>query len=86
MNSVTVTKNVKGDPLGFFEIPCVAKYRNKQRGDPLVESQKLQNSRIVPKTIRVKTPKGASYVFEVLYVDGFVLDEVLAFRVCFGGP
>ena len=35
-------KNVKGDPLGFFEIHCVAKYRNKRRGDPLVESKKLQ--------------------------------------------
>ena len=33
----------RGDPLGFFDIHCVAKYRNKRRGDPSVESKKLQN-------------------------------------------
>ena len=39
------------------------------------------------KKIRVKKSKrGGSYVIEVLDVDVFVLDEVLAFRVCFGGP
>ena len=32
----------KGDPLRFFDIHCVAKYRNKRRGDPLVQSKKLQ--------------------------------------------
>ena len=30
----------RGDPLGFFENHCVVKYRNKRRGDPLVESKK----------------------------------------------
>ena len=25
----------------FFDIDCVAKYRNKRRGDPLVESKKV---------------------------------------------
>ena len=29
LNSVTVPKNVKGEPLGFFSIHSVAKYRNK---------------------------------------------------------
>ena len=24
--------------MGFFDFHCVAKYRNKRRGDPLVES------------------------------------------------
>ena len=48
-----------------------------------MESKNLQKSRIVPKKIRVKNTKGASYVIEVLDVDVFVLDEVLAFRVCF---
>ena len=38
--------------------------------------KKLQKSRIVR----------GSYVFEFLDVDVFVLDEVLAFRVCFGSP
>ena len=38
----------RGDPLGFFAIQCVAKYRNKCR-EPLVKSKKFQKSRIVPK-------------------------------------
>ena len=32
----------RGDPLQFFDIHCVAKHRNKRRGDPLVQSKKLQ--------------------------------------------
>ena len=32
----------KGDPLQFFDVHCVAKYRNKSRGDPLVQSKKFQ--------------------------------------------
>ena len=54
MNSITVPKNVIGD------IHFVAKYRNKRRGDALVESKKVQKkSRIVPKKIRVKNTKGS---------------------------
>ena len=35
--------------MRFFDIHCVAKYRNKRSGDPLVESEKVQKSRrIVP--------------------------------------
>ena len=49
MNSVTVPKNVNGDPLEFLDIHCVAKYGNKRRGDPLVQSKKFQKSCIVPK-------------------------------------
>ena len=87
LNSVTLPKNVKGDALGFFDIHCVAKYRNQRRGDPLVESKRnFKKSYIVPKKIRVKNTEGGSYVFEVLNVYVFVLDEVLAFRVCFGRP
>ena len=26
----------KSDPLGFFDVHCVAKCQNKRRGDPLV--------------------------------------------------
>ena len=29
----------RGDPLGYFDIHCVAKYRNKRRGDALVKSK-----------------------------------------------
>ena len=32
----------KGDPFGFFDIHCVAKYRNKRSGDPLVKSKKVR--------------------------------------------
>ena len=85
LNSVTVSKNVKGDPLRFLDIHCVAKYglqnivshRNKRRWNP----KNFKKSRIVPNKIRVKNTKGGSYVFEVLDVDAFVLGEVLAFRV-----
>ena len=38
MNSVENCK--RGDPLEFFDIHCVGKYRNKRREDPLVESKK----------------------------------------------
>ena len=39
LNTVTVPKNVKGGTLwDFFDIHCVAKYRNKRRGDTLVQS------------------------------------------------
>ena len=76
----------KGDLLGFFDIHCVAKYRNKRRGDPLVESKKLQKkSHSVEKNSSEKH-RGGTLVCEVLNVDVFVLDEFLAFRVCFGRP
>ena len=58
MNSVTVPKNVKGGPFGIFDIHCVAKYRNKRREDPLVESKKLQKSLIVPKNQSEKHQRG----------------------------
>ena len=35
-------KYKRGDPLRIFDIHCVAKYRNKWKGDPLVQSKKLQ--------------------------------------------
>ena len=91
-NSVTVPKNVIGGPLGFFGIHSVAKYRNKRKGDPLVESKKVQKkSQSAEKYPSEKHRRrggevGGSYVFEVLDVDVIVLDEVLAFRVCFGRP
>ena len=44
-NSVSVPKEIKGDPLGLFDIHCVAKYRNNRKGDPLVQSKKnLKNA------------------------------------------
>ena len=43
LNRVTVPKNVKGGTLwNFFDIPCVAKCRNKRRGDSLVQSKNFQ--------------------------------------------
>ena len=40
LDGVTVPKKVKGAPFGTFW-HCVAKYRNKRRGNTLVESKKL---------------------------------------------
>ena len=77
-------KNVKGGRFGIFHIHCVANYRNKRRGGPLVESKKFGKCRTVPKTIRVKNNKGWSYVFEILDYDVVVFDEVLSFREHFG--
>ena len=42
LNSVSAEKCKRGDPLGFFDIHCVAKCRNKRRGDLLVQSKKFQ--------------------------------------------
>ena len=60
LNSVIVPKNVKrGDFLGFFDIHCVAKCRNKRRGNVFGFGPKnFKKSRIVPKKIRVKNTKG----------------------------
>ena len=63
LNSVTVPKNVKRASLGSFDIHCVAKFRNKWSGDPLVQSKRLQKSCIVPKTIQVKNTQGGILCF-----------------------
>ena len=49
--------------MEFFDIHCVAKYRNKRKGYALVESKKLQKSRIVPKKVRMKNIKGGILYF-----------------------
>ena len=50
-----------------------------------MESEKVQKkSHIAEKNPSEKHQREGSYVFEVLDVDVFVLDEVLTFRVCFG--
>ena len=82
-------KRKRGDLLGFFDIPCVAKYRNKggKVRRPFGGIQKFsKNVALCRKNPSEKPQIGASYVFKVLYVDVFVLDEVLGFRVCFGRP
>ena len=85
LNSVTVPKNVKGGTLWDFLTSIVLQNIFKNEGETLWWNPKsFKKSRIVPKKIRVKNTKG-SYVIEVLDVDVFVLDEVLAVRVCFGG-
>ena len=74
LNSDTVPKNVKrGDPLGFFDIHYVVKYRNKRRGDPSGQSRTFKKKSHSAKT--KSEWKGGSYII-----------EVLAFRVCFGRP
>ena len=76
----------RGDPLGFLDIHCVAKYK-KIEGETFWWNPKSfkKKSHSAEKKSKWKTPKGY-YVFEVLDVDVFVFDEVLAFRVCFGRP
>ena len=50
LNSVTEPKNVIGDPLGFFNIHCVAKYSKKIEGETLWwNPNSFKKSRIVPK-------------------------------------
>ena len=61
--SIEQKKIQRGDPLGFFDTHCVAKYRNKRRIDPLVESKKFQKKSIVPKKIQVKNTIGGSLVY-----------------------
>ena len=86
LNSVTVPKNVKGGTFWDFLTSIVMQNIEANEGETIWWNPKIsKKSRIVPKEIRMKNTK-RSYVFEVLDVDVFVLDEVLAFRVCFGRP
>ena len=81
-------KNCKrGTPWDFLT-SIVLQNILKNKGETLWWNPKsFKKSRIVPKkTPSEKHQRGGSYVIEVLDVDIFVLDEVLAFRVCFGGP
>ena len=43
VNSLIVPKNVKGGPLGFFNIHSVAKYQ-KMKGDPLKNFEKKSHN------------------------------------------
>ena len=86
LNSDTVPRNVKGWTLWDFRHPLCCKISKQTKGRPFGGIQKISKSRIVPKEIQGKTPNGGFYVFEVLDVDVFVLDDVLAFRVRFGRP
>ena len=58
------------------------------KGRPFGGTQKTskKKSHSAEKNPSEKHQEGGSYVIEVLDVDVFVLDEVLAFRVCFGRP
>ena len=49
LNSVTVPKNVKGGTLCDFLTSIVLQNIETNEGHPLVQSKKLQKSRIVPK-------------------------------------
>ena len=86
LNIVTVPKNVKGGLRDFFT-SIVLQNIETNEGETLWWNPKnFKKSRMVPKKMRVKNTKGGCNVFEVLDVNVFVLDEFLAFRVCFGRP
>ena len=53
LNSVTVPNNVKWGLLGFFDIHCVAKYRNKRRGTLWCNPKNLKKV-TMPKKILMK--------------------------------
>ena len=76
----------KGGPFGIFWHPLCCKISKQTKGRPFggiqKSSKKVAQCR---KKSEWKTPK-VSYVFKVLDVDVFVLDEFLTFRVCFGRP
>ena len=42
-NSLMVPKNVKGGPLGFFNIHSGAKHQKNRRGDPLKTLKNFEN-------------------------------------------
>ena len=46
LNSLIVPKNVKGGPLGLFNIHSVTEYEKKLKGDPLVTLIFLKKSHI----------------------------------------
>ena len=87
LNNVTLPKNVKRGTLwDFFTTFVLQNILKSLRGDPLVESKKLQKkSHCAEKNPSEKT-RGGFYVIDVLGVDVFVVDGVLTFRVCFGLP
>ena len=57
----------RGDPLGFFDIHCVAKYRNKWRSNP----KNFKKSRIVPKKVGLMWILSVFSRFDVLGVFCF---------------
>ena len=71
--------------IGHFLTSIVLQTIKKLKGRPFGGIEKASKSRIVPKkNPSEKHHRVGSYVIEVMDVDVFVLDEVLAFRVCFG--
>ena len=86
LNIITVPKNVKGGTLWDFLTSIVFQNIETNERETLWWNQKSSKKSLSAEKNRVKNTKGGSYVFEVLDVDVFVLDEVLAFRVCFGRP
>ena len=54
-NSLIVPNNVKGGPLGFFNIHSVAKHQKNRRGDPLKTLKKFEKSLTKPKKERRKS-------------------------------
>ena len=80
LNKVTVPKNVKGGNLWDFLTSIVLQnIFKKLKGRPFGGIQKAsKKSHNAEKKIRVKKRGGGSYVIDVLYVDVFVVDEVVS--------
>ena len=54
-NSLIVPKNVKGGPLGFFNIHSGAKHQKKYKGGPFEDFKKFRKSLTKPKKGRGKS-------------------------------
>ena len=83
LNSVTVQKNVKGGILWDFLTSIVLQNIETNEGETLWWNPKnfKKESHSAEKNSSEK-PQGGIYVFEVLNVDVFVLDEFPVFRAC----
>ena len=86
LNNVTVPKNVKGGTLWDFLTSIVLQIIKKLKKRHFGGIQKLQKKSHSAEKNPSKKNEGGSYVIDVLDIDVFVVDEVLAFRVCFGRP
>ena len=78
----------RGDPLGFFDIHCVAKYK-KIEGETLWWNPKsFKKRRIVPKKIRVKNTKGGILCYRGSGRRCFCFGpgSGVSSSSCFGGP
>ena len=89
LNSVTVPKNVEGGPFAIFWHPlcCVAKCRNKWRGDPLMQSKNFPKNAYCWKKwgyggiLSVISRFWTSVLFFLFVLDALLRFELLRFEV-----